>query len=96
MQIPPVQVSVCVHASASSQAVPSGRVGWEQTPVCESHVPAAWHWSCAVQMTGFAPMQNPFWQVSVCVQALPSLQVVPFGLLGFEHVPLAGLHVPAT
>src|SRR5439155_1006921 len=39
VQVPPVQVSVCVHASASSQAVPSGRVGWEQTPVCESHVP---------------------------------------------------------
>ena len=30
-------------------------------------------------------MQTPFWQVSVCVQALPSLQVVPFGLIGFEQ-----------
>jgi len=40
-------------------------------------------------------MQVPFWQVSVCVQTLPSLQAVPFGFAGLEHAPLAGLHVPA-
>ena len=36
-------------------------------------------------MTGDVPVQTPAWQVSVCVQALLSLQVVLFGL--FEHVP---------
>ena len=41
-------------------------------------------------------MHVPAWHVSVCVQALPSLQSVPFGTFGFEHVPVAGSHVPAT
>ena len=36
-------------------------------------------------MTGVVPTQAPAWQVSVCVQALLSLQEVLFGL--FEHVP---------
>jgi hypothetical protein len=49
-----------------------------------------------VQTTGLAPAHAPAWQVSVRVQALPSLQAVPFGLLGFEHVPDMGLHVPAS
>jgi hypothetical protein len=34
--------------------------------------------------------------VSVWVQAFPSLQVAPLGLAGFEHVPFAGLQVPAS
>jgi hypothetical protein len=34
--------------------------------------------------------------VSLCVQALPSLQPVPFGLAGFEHWPVAGLQVPTS
>jgi hypothetical protein len=41
------------------------------------------------------PVQVPFWQVSVCVQVLPSLQAEPSALVGFEH-PVAGSHVPAT
>jgi len=35
---------------------------------------------------GFPPMHVPFWQVSVCVQALLSLQEAV--LLGCEQVPL--------
>jgi hypothetical protein len=49
-----------------------------------------------VHVTAFEPEQVPFWHVSVCVQALPSLQVVPFAAVGFEHVPVVGSHVPAT
>jgi hypothetical protein len=30
------------------------------------------------------------------VQPLPSLQVVPFVAFGFEQIPVAGAHVPAT
>ena len=41
-------------------------------------------------------MQAPDWHVSVCVQASPSLHAVPFAAAGFEHAPVAGLHVPAT
>jgi hypothetical protein len=38
----------------------------------------------------------PPWQVSEVVQVSSSLHVVPSGALGFEHAPVAGLHVPAT
>jgi hypothetical protein len=39
----------------------------------------------------------PAWQVSVCVQALPSLHVVPSGFAdGAAHRPDAGSQVPAT
>jgi hypothetical protein len=38
-----------------------------------------------VQVTGFAPVHDPAWQVSVWVQALPSLHPVPLGLAGFVH-----------
>src|SRR3989442_1272134 len=65
-------------------------------PVAGLQVPGSWHWS-AVQTTGFAPTQLPFWQVSVCVQASPSLQGVPLGLfVGAEHMPVAGVQVPGS
>jgi len=41
-------------------------------------------------------VQVPFWQLSVCVQALPSLHEVPFAATGFEHTPVVVLQVPAT
>ena len=40
------------------------------------HVPATLQVG-AEHTTGFEPTQEPLWQVSVCVQASPSLQVVP-------------------
>src|SRR5579883_258743 len=45
---------------------------------------------------GLPPVQVPFWQVSVWVQALPSLQVVPLAAAGLEHWPVVGSQVPAT
>jgi hypothetical protein len=93
---PPWQVSPCVHALLSLQLVPFGLAGFEQTPVCASQVPATWHWSEAVQVTGFAPVQLPPWQVSVCVQAFPSLHAVPSLIAGFEQTPVVGSHVPAS
>src|SRR5437867_1031274 len=97
MQLPFWQVSVCVQALPSLQAVPLVLVvGAEHTRVAGLQVPGSWHWS-AVQTTGFAPTQLPFWQVSVCVQALPSLQAVPLVLVvGAEHTPVAGLQVPGS
>jgi hypothetical protein len=41
-------------------------------------------------------VQEPPWQVSTWVQALPSSHGLPFALAGFEHVPFAGLQVPAA
>ena len=41
-------------------------------------------------------MHKPAWQLSVCVQAFPSLQVAPSGFAGFEQAPVVVSHVPAT
>ncbi len=91
---PAWQASVCEQALPSLQAVPSACDGFVHTPVAGLHVPEAWHWSSAVQVTVFPLAHVPAWQVSVCVQALLSLQVVPLGFNGFEHAPVAGLQVP--
>src|SRR5262245_46833963 len=80
----------------SLQLVPSGAAGLVHRPLVGSQLPATWHWSDAVQTIGAPPMQAPAWQVSAVVQALPSLQLVPSGALGFEQMPLAGSQVPAT
>src|SRR5438093_95127 len=96
MHAPDSQVSVWVQALPSLHDVPLAAFGFEQLPVAGSHVPATWHWSLAVHVTGLEPVHAPVWHVSVCVHALPSLHDVPLGALGFEHVPVAGLHVPAT
>ena len=77
VQTPDWQVSVWVQALPSLQPVPLALAGLEQVPLL--HTPATWHWSSALQTTGLEPAQVPFWQVSVWVQALPSLQAVPFG-----------------
>jgi hypothetical protein len=78
---------VRVQALPSLHVVPSGAAGFEQTPVWVLQVPGTWHWSCAVQTTGFAPRHVPVPQESVRVQALPSLHVVPSGAAGLEHCP---------
>src|SRR5438132_2818840 len=57
---------------------------------------AVYHLSEAVQSTGLLPVHTPLWQVSVCVQALPSLQDVALVFTGLEHVPVAGSQVPAV
>jgi hypothetical protein len=40
-------------------------------------------------------VQAPAWQVSDCVQALPSLHEAPSAFAGFEHTPVPVLQVPA-
>src|SRR5206468_4214888 len=90
------QVSVCVQALPSSHGAPLSLAGLLQAPVVGSQVPAVWHWSAAVHTTGFAPTHAPAWQVSVCVHALASLQLVPLGLAGLLQAPDAGLQAPAV
>src|SRR5438876_1181443 len=75
-QLPFWQASSVVQALPSLQAVPLGFAGFEHLPVAGSQVPAVWHWSEAAQTTGLLPVQSPLSQVSVCVQALPSLHAV--------------------
>src|SRR5881296_2614658 len=96
VHVPFSQESVCVQALLSLQLVPLGFAGFEHSPVAVSQVPATWHWSCAVQTTGLEPVHVPLSQVSLCVQALPSLHAVPLGFAGFEHCPVAVSQVPAT
>jgi hypothetical protein len=96
VHVPDWHVSVWVQELPSLQEVPLAAIGFEHAPVAESQVPATWHWSDAVQVTGLAPVHVPDWHVSDCVQALPSLQVAPFAATGFEHAPVAVSQVPAT
>jgi hypothetical protein len=95
-QLPPAQTSPDVHALPSLHPVPSALAGFEQTPVPVLQVPGRWHWSDAVHTTGFAPVQTPPWQVSVCVQPFASLHPVPFGWAGFEQTPVPVLQTPAA
>jgi len=94
--VPPLHVSFVVHALPSSHPVPFALFGFVQTPVPVSQVPTSWHWSSAVQTTGFDPVHTPDWQVSVCVQAFESLHAVPFVLLGFEQTPVLVLQTPTS
>src|SRR5437899_892902 len=96
VQMPDWQLSVWVQASPSAQAAPSVLFGLEQVPLAGSQTPASWHWSSTVQTTGFAPVQTPDWHESLCVQASPSEQALPFALSGLEQVPLAGSQMPAS
>src|SRR2546427_527353 len=95
-QAPASQVSVCVQALPSLHGAPLSLGGLLQTPVAGLQVPAVWHWSAAVQATGLAPTQAPASQVSVCVQALPSLHGAPLGLAGLLQMPVAGSQAPAV
>jgi hypothetical protein len=94
--VPAAHVYAWKHGLLPVHEEPSVAFGLEHVPVVGSQVPAAWHWSSAVQATGFEPLHVPLWQVSLCVHALPSLQTVPFEEAGFEHVPELGSHVPAA
>ena len=49
-QVPPTQVSTCVHASPSSQGKPPSFSSWTQAPVAGSQC-ATWHASRSVQVT---------------------------------------------
>jgi hypothetical protein len=95
VHVPFWHVSVCVHALPSLHAVPFVAAGFEQAPVLGLQAPATWHWSLAVHVTGLAPVHVPFWHVSVCVHAFPSLHAVPLGAVGFVHAPEPGSHNPA-
>ena len=80
---------------SSLHAVPSGAVGFEQTPVAGSQTPTPWHASLAAHATA-APEHRPPWHASPVVQASPSLHAVPSGLTETEHCPVDGLQTPAS
>jgi hypothetical protein len=91
VQTPAWQVSVRVQALPSLHGLPSAFAGSPHLPVAVSQVPTLWHWSLAVHTTRLLPVQVPATQVSVWVQALPSLHAVP--LAGLQAVWLVlGAH----
>ena len=94
VQVPFSQWSFRVQRLLSLQVVPSGFGPPEHVPVAGLQVPALRHW-VAAQVTGLLPVHVPLWHVSVWVHAFASLQTAPFAFAGFEHNPVAGLHVPA-
>jgi hypothetical protein len=89
-------VSVWVHRLPSEHAEPFFFTGSVHVPVALSQVPTAWHWSLALHTTASPPVQAPPWHESVCVQALPSLQLLPLLLAGLLQIPVAGLQLPAS
>jgi hypothetical protein len=88
--------SDCVQAFPSLHVVPLGfGTPPVQLPVAGSHVPPSRH-AVPAQSTALPPVQEPFWHVSNMVQALPSLQAVPFGFgAPFVQAPAAS-HEPAS
>jgi hypothetical protein len=96
VQLPAVQVSPVVQALPSVHGVVLGFGANVQLPVDVLQTPALRQkLAGAPQTTGSAPPHAPFVQLSVRVQALPSLHPAPFGLAGSEHRPLDGSHTPA-
>jgi hypothetical protein len=94
-QVPDWQTSPMVQALPSLQVVPFGCNPGRHCPVAGWQVDV-WHWSLGVHTTGFPPVQMPFWQVSVWVHALPSMQVVPLLAAGLLQMPVAGSQLPTT
>jgi len=93
MQMPPLQVSVPLQKSPSSQEALLG--GFEQpTPAVQMSsvqtLPSPQRASFGV------PAQTPPVQTSVTVQATPSSHPVPSGWAGFEHVPVSGSQAPSS
>ena len=56
-----LQLPVLSHVMFVPQEFPLA-TGLEHTPVVVSQVPAEWHLSLAVHVTGFDPVQVPPWQ----------------------------------
>src|SRR5207248_9124310 len=89
---PPVQVSLTVQALLSSHAAPVLGVTVQLDVPLQVRV---LHWS-EVQVIA-VPTHWPLpSQVSLKEQASPSSHGAPSALAGFEHSPVAGLHMPAS
>ena len=87
MQVPVVlQVSSPLHALPSLQDEPAA-IGVCVTPATGSQASAV-HGFWSSVATGEPGWQVPVWQVSPAVQALLSVQVVPFDMKGFEQTPV--------
>jgi hypothetical protein len=90
-------MSPVVHLFPSSHDVPLGLLPPPvHNPEAELQVPAVVQAPAPPQTTGLLPVQAPAWQVSVCVQALPSLQVVPSAATGLLQAPVDSRQTPGV
>jgi hypothetical protein len=95
IHFPSKHVSFSVTGLPSSQEKPFGFIVWGgQVPVDVLHAPISWQVSLGAQTTIAPPVHTPAWQVSIVVQALPSLHVDPFSFFGFEHCPVWLSQIP--
>ena len=92
-QTPDWQVSVPLHTFPSLHDVPLS-TGAYTHPVVGLQLSAV-QGLPSLQVTAW-PEQTPPWQVSLVVQALPSLQALPLIFTGFEHIPVLESQVPTT
>jgi hypothetical protein len=84
----PSHASPVVHLRPSSHAAPAGLGAPPvHVPLLGSQVPADVQAEAPEHWTGLAPTHLPAWQVSVCVQALPSLQPPPSAAGVWTHLP---------
>jgi len=95
-QVPAWHISPLVHVLPSLHVVPSASAGAVHVPVAGVQVPAAWHSSMAAQVFAAPAVHAPDTQESPLVHILPSSQLLPSGLAGVEHCPLAGKQTPAV
>ncbi len=85
----PVQLDVWLH-------VPPTQLAGVQASTAPQTVPQDPQLAASVATLTLVPAHVPLVQTSLQVAAFPSLQDDPFGFAGFEHCPVAGLHVPAS
>ena len=90
---PASHASPVVQASSSLQEVPFALGATEQAPSDGLQTPTVQSPS-AGQLFGLAPAQEPDWQESVWVQALPSLQEVPFASAVDTQSPVSWSQLP--
>jgi hypothetical protein len=91
VQVPFRQTPVPLHTSPSPQVAVLLVCRHPAAGSHESSVQTLW----SLQSAAGPATQTPFVQMSVVVQASPSLHAVPFGLAGLEQTPLAGSQLPA-
>lgn len=89
-----LHVSAPLHAFASEQLVPAA-TGVCETPLDGSQASVVQGFVSSTAI-GVPLVHTPAWHVSACVQALPSLHVVPSVFAGFEQAPVAESQVPAS
>ena len=77
-QTPLWHVSAPLQRSASAQLVPLALLVTGQIPVAGSQAPTVVQAVAAGHVTAVPAEQTPLWQVSAPLQALPSVQLVPF------------------